>query len=119
MYGDGADFGQVNAIEVERAAADDFGFVFDDQEVANVLTDFGEAAREQGTVSGVDGDQIVYLLGVRQDGFTRVHGPPLAGTQFCSLHPELLASLEQVQYRRERREWLRQIRESGRNRNRR
>jgi hypothetical protein len=72
---DGADFGEVGAVEVERSAAEedttcfsrDGGFGYG--EVADVLADFGIAAAEEGAVTGEGVDQIEDVDGVGKFGF--------------------------------------------------
>jgi hypothetical protein len=72
--GDGTDFGEVRTVEMERAAADDFrvavftsavfAVTFKNDEVTDVFADFGKAAREKSSISGVIGDETVDVLGV-------------------------------------------------------
>jgi hypothetical protein len=51
LDGDGADFGEVRAVEVESAATNDFGeavviLAFEDDEIADIFADFRKGARE-------------------------------------------------------------------------
>ena len=56
MNCDGTDFGEVGAVEVKRAASDDFAIVFQDNEIANVFANFGKAAGKECPITGVGGD---------------------------------------------------------------
>src|ERR1700733_5157190 len=96
---DRPDLGQVRAIEMERAAADDASFLFEDDEISDVLADLRQRAGQQSAVTGIGRDQIVDVLSIRQNGFTRAHGPPRAGTQFSFSPPQSPAALGLVPYR--------------------
>src|ERR1700685_130751 len=68
-YGDGTDLSQMRAIKMKRAAADNHAAVFEDNEIAHVLADLGQSARQKSSVAGVGGNQSVNPLGVRENGF--------------------------------------------------
>ena len=76
MHGDRAHFGKMRTVQVESAAANHLALVFDHDEVADVLADFCQGARQQRAVTGVGGDQFVDRVGVAQDGVTRAHAAP-------------------------------------------
>ena len=64
---DGADFGEVGAVEVKSSAAEeDSGFGFGYGEVADVLADLGVATAEQGAVAGQGIDEVEDVDGVRE-----------------------------------------------------
>ena len=88
---------------MERAAADDVAVIFEHDEIAHVLADFGEGARQQGSVAGVGRDQFVDLLGVGQKGFTRAHGRPPAWFPLSAWRRRWPAELAPAPYRRARR----------------
>src|SRR5271157_1144100 len=73
---DGADFGEVRTIKMQRATADDAAFFFQHNEVPDVLADFRQSSRQQRAVARIGGDQIVDMLCVRQDRLTRAHESP-------------------------------------------
>jgi hypothetical protein len=59
--GDGANLGEVGAVEVEGATADDlaiavFASAFKDDEITDVFTDLGQAAGEECSASGIFGN---------------------------------------------------------------
>src|SRR5437868_5536827 len=58
---DRTDFAEMRAVDVQRAAANDRAFLFGNHEVANVLADVGEGARQQRTIAGVCADERVDL----------------------------------------------------------
>ena len=71
---DGADFGEVWAVEVEGAAAEEVGGAVGlddvgDGEVADVLADLGVGAAEEGAVGGERVDEVEDLEGVLDAGF--------------------------------------------------
>jgi hypothetical protein len=75
---DGADLGEVRAVEVEGSAAEeDAGFGFGYGEVANVLADFGVAAAEESAVAGEGVDEVKDVDGVGKFGFAD-HGSAFA-----------------------------------------
>ncbi len=60
---DGADLGEVRAVEMQRAAADELVFAFGvgyagHGEVADVLADLGVAAAEEGAIAGKGVDEV-------------------------------------------------------------
>ena len=59
---DRANFGEVRAIQMQRAAADDATIIFEDDEVSDVFANFRQRARQQRAVAGVCRDQVVNLL---------------------------------------------------------
>jgi hypothetical protein len=64
---DGADFGEVRAVEVEGSAAEeDVGLGFGYGEVADVLADLGVVAAEEGAVAGEGVDEVEDVDGVRE-----------------------------------------------------
>ena len=71
---DGTDFGEVRAVEMEGAAAEELSVALGYGEVANVFTDFGEAAAEKRAVSGKGIDEVVDVAGVLEAGFAGLHG---------------------------------------------
>jgi hypothetical protein len=46
----------MGAIEMERAAADNYSVVFQHHEVSDVLTDLGQGSRQKSPVARVGGD---------------------------------------------------------------
>src|SRR5208282_4186954 len=74
--GNGTNLGQVHAIEVKSAAADDAPVMLEDDKVADVLADFRQRARQQSAIAGVGRDERMNLLGIGKNRFTRAHGPP-------------------------------------------
>ena len=72
---DGADFGEVRAVEMEGAAAEEFGGVVadggavGDGEVADVFAELGVAAAEECAVAGERVDEVEDVAGVLQAGF--------------------------------------------------
>ncbi len=71
---DGADLGQVHSVEMQGAAAHDLAFVLDHDEVADVLADLAQRARQQRAIAHVDLDQLLDGKGVGKFGATRTHG---------------------------------------------
>ena len=78
---DGADLGEVRAVEMKCAAADElglgpavFGKFFGDGEVADVLAEFGVGAAEEGAVAGERIDEVEDILRVLHAGLTDVDG---------------------------------------------
>ena len=68
---DGADFGEVRAVDVEGRTAEKLMSVgFDDGEGADVGADFGVGAGEECSVVGEAVDQLVNLAGVLQLSLT-------------------------------------------------
>ena len=75
-YDDGADLGEVRAVEMERAAAEEVVFedaglgvgdgAVGDGEVADVLADLGVGAAEEGAVVGEGVDEVEDVAGVLQ-----------------------------------------------------
>lgn len=64
---DGADFGEMWAVEMQGAAAqEDAAFGFGDGEVADVLADLGVVAAEEGTVAREGVDELEDVDGVLQ-----------------------------------------------------
>src|SRR5260370_971250 len=76
--GNRTNFGQVHAIEVKRAASDNASVVLKHDEIADVLADLRQRARQQSAVAGVGRDESVNLFGIWQDSFTRAHELPCA-----------------------------------------
>ena len=76
MEDDGADLGEVRAVEVKGAAAEKFWVgsgvagigEFGDGEVADVLADLGVAAAEEGAVAGEGVDEVEDVAGVLEVG---------------------------------------------------
>ena len=71
---DGADFGEVWAVEMERAAAEEVRCAFGrgaggDGEVADVFADFGVVAAKERAVAGERVDELVDVLRVLNAGF--------------------------------------------------
>ena len=72
---DGADLGEVLAIDVEGCAAEELvGVGFDDGEGADVGADLGVGAAEEGAVVAEALDQLMDGVGVLQLRFTSAHG---------------------------------------------
>src|SRR5437868_8113329 len=82
--GDRSDLGQVRAIQVQRPTADDAPVIFEDHEIADVLANLRQGTRQQRAVAGVSRNQIVNLLCVGENCFTRAHGPPREATRSSS-----------------------------------
>src|SRR5208337_5563106 len=59
--GNGTNLGQVHAIEVKSAAADDAPVMLEDDKVADVLADFRQRARQQSAIAGVGRDERMNL----------------------------------------------------------
>jgi hypothetical protein len=75
MDDDGADLGEVLAIDVKSGTADELARAgFDDGEGVDVCTDLRVAPREKRAVMGEAVDQLVDGAGVLQLRFTRSHG---------------------------------------------
>ena len=71
---DGADFGEVRAVEMERAAAEELGGVvangtFGDGEVADVFAELGVGAAEERAVAGERVDEVEDVACVLHAGF--------------------------------------------------
>jgi hypothetical protein len=72
---DGADLGEMRAVDVEGSAADELvGVGLDDGEGADVLADLGVGAAEEGAVVGEAIDELMDGVGVLQLRGARVHG---------------------------------------------
>ena len=87
---DGADFGEVRAVEVEGAAAEEVGGAagvdaVGDGEVADVLADLGVGAAEEGAVGGERVDEVEDVLGVLEAGFVDPDADVLRGRRGASL----------------------------------
>ena len=71
---DGADFGEVRAVEMERAAAEELVFAvgvvarYGDGEVADVFADLGVGAAEERAVAGEGVDEVEDVAGVLEAG---------------------------------------------------
>jgi hypothetical protein len=75
MDDDGADLGEVRAVDVKRGTADELaGAGFDDGEGVDVGADFEVGAPEEGAVAGEAVDQVIDGLGILQLRFTRSQG---------------------------------------------
>src|SRR5260370_16274895 len=101
--GDGADFRQVCPVQMECAAPHDSSAVFHDTEIPDIFTELGQRARQKCAVAGGSGDQLVNLIGVGQDRFTRAHVVPHAKSQLSSLPRQLLAARAPARFRQARR----------------
>src|SRR5437588_8970159 len=66
---------------MERAAANDSPRILENDKVADVFTQFGQRTRQKRAVAGVSGDELMNLVGVGQDRFTRAHVVPRATSQ--------------------------------------
>jgi len=75
MDDDGADLGEVRAVDVKSGTADELvGAGFDDGEGLDVGADFEVGAAEEGAVAGEAVDQVIDGAGVLQLGFTCSQG---------------------------------------------
>ena len=75
MDDDGADLGEVLAVDVKRGTADELaGAGFDDGEGVDVGADFEVGASEEGAVAGEAVDELMDRLGILQLRFTRSQG---------------------------------------------
>ena len=75
MDDDGADFGEVRAVDVKSGTADELaGAGFDDGEGVDVGTDFEVGAAEECSVAGEAVDQVIDGAGVLHLCFTRSQG---------------------------------------------
>ena len=63
----------MGAIEMERATTEDATGIFEDNEIADVLANFGEASGKQSAIGGVSTDEIMHVVGIRQNRSTRAH----------------------------------------------
>lgn len=71
---DGADFGEVWTVEVERGATDEpVGLCFNDGEGVDVFADLRVGAMEKGAIVREAFDQLIDGRGVLQSGGTRPH----------------------------------------------
>jgi hypothetical protein len=70
---DGADLGEVLAVDVEGGTADELGAGFGDGEGVDVCTDLRVTPREKRAIVGEAVDQLVDGAGVLQLRFTRSH----------------------------------------------
>ena len=66
--GDRTDFGEVQAVEMERAAGDDAAVFFGDDKIADIFGDFGASARQERAGISVRLDDGADGFDVRQDG---------------------------------------------------
>jgi hypothetical protein len=80
--GNRTNLGQMHAVEVESAAADDASVMLEDDKVADVLADLRQRARQQSAIARIGGDESVNLLGIGKNRFTRAHGPPCGAAAF-------------------------------------
>ena len=75
MDDDGADLGEVLAVDVEGGTADELaGAGFDDGEGMDVCADFEVGAAEEGAVTGETVNQLMDGAGILQVRFTRSQG---------------------------------------------
>jgi hypothetical protein len=75
MDDDGADLGEVRAVDVKSSTADELVRVcFNHGEGVDVGADFEVGASEEGAVGGEAVDQVINGAGVLQLSFTRSHG---------------------------------------------
>ncbi len=75
MNGDGADLGEVLAVDVESCAAEELvGVGFDDGEGADVGADLRVGAAEEGAVVAEAFDQLMDGVGITQLRSTGAHG---------------------------------------------
>src|SRR5580765_3641544 len=65
--------------------------MFQHNEVAHILANFGESSWQQSSVSGIGLNQSVYLLSIGKKGFTRAHGFPPEATQLSFWRQSKLA----------------------------
>src|SRR5579872_2194400 len=75
------DLGQMRAIKMQCSTANDPLIIFEDHKVSHVLADLRQSARQQRAVTRVCRNQLMNLLCVRQNCFTRAHGPPREATR--------------------------------------
>src|SRR5580700_4010292 len=87
---------------MQRPASNDAAFIFENHKVSYVLANLRQRARQQSAIARVAGDQIVDVLRVRQNGFTRAHEPPRVETRFSFSRPESPAAPGLAPYRRQR-----------------
>src|SRR5690348_16384080 len=81
---DRTNLSQMRAIKMQRSAADDLPFVFfENHKISDVFADLRQRTRQERAVSRVRGDQMMNGLCIRQDRFTRAHGPPREEYGFC------------------------------------
>src|SRR5258708_1877916 len=70
MDDDGANLGEVRAVDVKSGTADELvGAGFDDGEGVDVGADFEVGAAEEGAVAGEAGDQVIGCWGVLQHAY--------------------------------------------------
>src|SRR4029077_8247988 len=81
---DRTNLGQVCAIKMQRTTSNDAAFIFQDDKVSYALANLRQRARQQSAVARIVGNQIVDMLGIRQDGLTRAHEPPRVETRLSS-----------------------------------
>jgi len=75
MDDDGADLGEVLAVDVKSGTADELaGAGFDDGEGVDVGADFEVGAAEEGAVAGEAVDQLIDGAGILQPRFTGLQG---------------------------------------------
>jgi len=75
MDDDGANLGEVRAVDVECGTSDELtGAGFDDGEGVDVCADFEVGASEEGAVAGEAVDQVIDGAGILQLRFTRSQG---------------------------------------------
>ena len=80
VHSDGTNLRQMRPIEMKRATADDPVTIFKNHEIADVLADLRQRARQQSAVAGICRDQGMDLLGIRKARLTRTHGPSISGS---------------------------------------
>jgi hypothetical protein len=102
-HGDRTNLGQVRAVKVQRAAADDAAFVFQNHEVSTFSQISASVRGSKVPSPGIGGDQLVDVLGIRQNGFTRAHGPPRAGTRFSFSPRQFPAARGRARFRQQHR----------------
>src|SRR5580704_8674407 len=114
---DGAYFREMLAIEVKRAAADDASVSHQNHKIADIFANLGKGPRQEGAVSGINGDKIVNSLGIRQLGFTRAHGRPRAWSQSSVWRRQSPAARGSALCLPEHHEWPARTEVSGNRRN--
>src|SRR5215471_693984 len=83
---DRTNLGQMRAVKMQRSTSDDVPVVFfENHEVSDVFADLRQGTRQERAVSRVGADQVMNGLCIRQDCFTRAHGPPREECGFCFL----------------------------------
>src|SRR4051794_28938279 len=89
----------MQAVEMERTAAEDLTTMFDDDEIAHILAELRAGTRQKGTIGGVIRDQVVDRLDIWQLSLACAQPPLLSSRESFAWRQQGLRSRGPVRFR--------------------